>query len=171
MREINSNLTGVVDETTVRGQGMAALIKKYLNIQTQYGLMNIGDYPNLTLPILFVEPSPGYEPSLVMMGKYEIALTFYLYWYVVDSKPNDLVSFCSSIGHNLEKLFSNNALNDLGTANPPSHSFCTYPGFWTEVEHFSFRCMPTFKNPLSAPTGDWMRLGRGTVKIRDWIIR
>lgn len=171
MRAIQSNLTGVVDETTVRGQGMAALIKKYLNIHTSYGLRNIGDYPNITMPILFVEPSPGYVPDLVMMGKYQIELTYFLFWYVVDSQPEDIVSLCSSIGHNLEKLFSNNALNDLATANPPTHSFCNYPGFWTEVEAFSFRCLPTFKNPLPNPTGDWMRLGKGTIKIRDWIIR
>lgn len=171
MRAIQSNLTGVVDETTVRGQGMAQLIKQYLNIQTGYGLRNLGDMPNVTFPILFVEPSPGYNPSLVMMGKYQIELTYYLFWYVCDTDPEDIVSYCSSIGHCLEKLFSNNALNDLGTASPPSHNFTNYPGFWTEVDSFSFKCLPTFKNPLPNPTADWMRLGKGTIKIRDWIIR
>lgn len=171
MRGISSNLTNVVDETTVRGQAMTNLIKQYLTIPANYGLMNIGDMPNVVFPILFVEPSPGYSPSLVMMGKYEIELTYFIYWYVTDTNQQDIVSFCSSIGHNLEKLFSNNALNDLGTSSPPTHKFCQYDPYWREVSSFSFRCLPTFRNPLPKPTADWMRLGKGTVKIKDWIIR
>jgi hypothetical protein len=171
LRAIKSNLTGVVDETTNRGQAMAQLIKQYLGIQTKYGLQNLGDNPSLTLPILFVEPSPGYAPELSSTGKYQIILTFNLYWYVVDQSPEDIVSLCSSIGHNLEKLFSNNALNDLGTVSPPSHNFCSYEPNWTDVMKYSFRCLPTFKNPLSNPTAEWMRLGKGTVEIRTWIVR
>ena len=106
-----------------------------------------------------------------MMGKYEIILTYNLYWYVADNNAEDVVSLCSSVGHCLEKLFSNNALNDLGTASPPSHQFCEYDPFWAEVMKFSFRCLPTFNNPLPNKTADFMRLGKGTVEIRAWIIR
>ena len=171
MKAIASNLTGVVDETTVRGQAMVALIKQYLNIQTAFGLRNLGDYQGLTLPILFVEPAPGYAAEIVAVGKYQIELTFFLFWYVADSQPEDVVSLCSSIGHNLEKLFSNNALNDLGTVSPPSHSFYVYEPYWSEVMTFGFRCLPTFKNPLTNQGGEFMRLGKATVKIRTWIIR
>lgn len=171
MRTIKSNLVGVVDETTVRGQAMAQLIQLYVNIPTFFGLRNLGDQPALTLPVLYVEPSPGYEPSLVMTGKYEIILKYNLYWYVADNSAEDVVSLCSSIGHNLEKLFSNNALNDLGTVSPPTHKFCEYDPFWAEVMKYSFRCLPTFNNPLPNKTADFMRLGKGTVEIRAWIIR
>jgi len=171
MRAIQSNLTGVVDEVTYRGQAMAELIKQYLNINTAFGLRNVGDYESLTLPIMFVEPSPGYQADLVMTGKYQIELTFGIYWYVADNNPEDVVSLSSSIGHNLEKLFSNNALNDLGTANPPTHKFYEYDPYWTDVTKFSYRSLPTFKNPLTNPSAEWMRLGKATVGIRTWIIR
>lgn len=165
------NLTSIIDETTVRGQGMAALIQKYLTVQTSYGLRNLGDVPNLTFPIMFVEPEAGYMPDLVMMGKYQIELTFFLFWYVSSSNPVQVIQDGTLIGHALEKLFSNNALNDLGTASPPSHSFCNYPGFWTEVMNYQFKLSPTFKNPFPNPSAEHMRIGKGTVKIRDWIIR
>ena len=166
-RTIQPNLTNWKDETTYRGQAMAALIKQYLNIDTEFGLRTIGDNPQQTYPCIFVQPN---KPDLATTGKFEINLAFSIFWYVVDNSPVDIVSLAASIGHALEKLFSNNALNDLGTAAPPSHSFYGYEPYWTDITDFNFKVSPTLKNPTSVG-GAWMRMGMATINIRTWIIR
>lgn len=169
MRAIQSNLTGVINETNVRGQAMAALIKKYLNIDTEFGLRTIGDNPQQTYPCIFVQPS-NYDPELVMLGKYQIILPFTLYWYVIDNISADIVAYAADIGHNLEKLFSNNALNDLATTG--SKKFVSYEPFWTEVMKFSFKISPAFLNPTATNNGGkWMVFGTAPIDIRTWILR
>ena len=53
MRAINGQLIGVVDETAVRGQAMAALIHKYLTLPTYYPFRPVGDDQTIEYPCVF----------------------------------------------------------------------------------------------------------------------
>ena len=96
-RELQSNLTGVVNETRVRGEAMASLIKQYLNIQTYYPFRPIGDDTTILFPHISVDPR-SQEPNLSTTGKYHLILDYHLRWYAFDNDAGNLTDFISSIG-------------------------------------------------------------------------
>ena len=171
MQGISTNLTGVINETDVRGQAMVALIKKYLNVQTYHGFQPLGDNPQFRYPCIFVEPAPGQVPDLATTGKYKLTINYVIYWFVLDNSAQDIVSLCTSIGENLIKLFSNNALNDLGTANPPSHNFRAYEPYWTDSNMKSVSYVPTLQNVIEQHSEKYMRRGRMQIEIETWVIK
>lgn len=170
MREIQSKLAGVVNETRVRGEAMAALIHQYLNLQTYYPFRPIGDDPTIIFPHVSVDPR-SQEPDLATTGKYHLKLDYAIRWYAFDNSAEDLTDLVSSIGENLVKLFSNNALNDLDTAAPPSHKFASYDPFWTFVTQFPWQQTPLLPNVIAGRNEKYMRVGRMPIQIEAWVIK
>lgn len=171
MRAIASNLTGFVDETAVRGEAMRALIKKYLNVETRYPFVPVGDDPTARFPIVYVQPV-GQLPDLATTGKYKLTLSYAIFWYVLDNNASDAMYLATSIMENLIKLFSNNALNDLGTANPPSHNFRAYEPFWTDSNWGArLRVRPPFKGAMAGHNEEYMVFGGGVLEIETWVIK
>lgn len=170
MRAINTNLVGVIDETSVRGQAMAALIHQYLGLQTYYPFRPVGDDQTIEYPCVMVDPR-NQNPELANMGEYHVKLDYSLRWYVLDNNPTDCGLLCSYIGESLVKLFSNNALNDLATAAPPSHKFCDYDPFWTDVTMMPWQQSPLFPNVINGRSEKYMRVGRMQIQIETWVIK
>lgn len=170
MREIQSRLVGVINETRVRGEAMAALIEQYLNVKTYYPFRPIGNDPSIRYPHISVDPR-SQEPDLASTGKYHLRLDYYIRWYAFDNSAEDLADLISSIGENLVKLFSNNALNDLGTASPPSHNFCAYDPFWINVVQFPWQQTPILLNVIPGHDEKYMRVGRMPIQIETWVIK
>lgn len=171
MRGINSNLTSVVNETEVRGEAMRALIKQYLNIDTYYSIRPVGDDPSLRFPCVFVQPL-SQMPDLSTTGKYHLRLAYGIFWYCVDNVAADATSLSTSIMENLIKLFSNNALNDLGVVTPPSHNFRSYEPFWTDSNWSArLRARPPMRMALPGKNEQWMVFGGGAIEIESWVVK
>lgn len=173
MQGIATNLTGVTNATDIVGLAMTALIQKYINLPTYYGWQPLGDNPQLMKGncAIFVEPAPGQTPDLVSLGKYKRTFDFFIYWYVVDNSAQDIVSLYTSIGENLIKLFSLNALNDKETANPPSNNFRCYEPYWDDSDMGKMAGVPTFLNVLEGRSEKYMRRGRLTINVRQELVK
>lgn len=171
MRAISSNLTGVINETTVRGEAMQALIKRYLNLDVYYPFVPIGDKPEVRYPCVFVQPL-NQMPDLATTGKYHLTLAYAIFWYVVDNKAQDATALSTSIMENLIKLFSNNALNDLGSVTPPSHHFRAYEPYWTDSNWTNrLRARPPFKVALPGHAEEYMVFGGGVIEVESWVVK
>lgn len=171
MRGLNTNLTNVINETEVRGKAMRDLIKKYLNIDVYYPFTPIGDRPELRFPCVFVQPL-NQMPDLATTGKYELRLSYALFWYTYDNVAHDATALSTDIMENLIKLFSNNALNDLGVIVPPSHNFRAYEPFWTDSNWVNrLRARPPFKVALPGKKEQYMVFGGGVLEIISWVVK
>lgn len=171
MRAIASNLSNVINETDVRGQAMQALIKKYLNVNTYYPFTPIGDNPKVRFPAIFVQPL-NQLPDLETTGKYHLRIAYAIFWYVLDNDAQDATSLSTSIMENLIKLFSNNALNDLGITVPPTHNFRAYEPFWTDSNWTArLRARPPLKNAVQGHNEEFMVFGGGVLEIDAWVVK
>jgi hypothetical protein len=79
-------------------------------------------------PCCFVQPE-RWEPSLATNVKYEFWAELGLYVYHVGNDPSAVGQEVEITVSKLDKLFSNNALDDRTTATP-TYQFFQYPGFW-----------------------------------------
>lgn len=171
MRALATNLSGVINETAVRGEAMRALIKRYLNIDTYYPFTPVGDNPQVRFPCILIQPLTQ-MPDLATTGKYHLQLSYAIFWYVLDNKASDAVQLSSDIMENLIKLFSNNALNDLSTANPPTHNFRAYEPYWTDSNWAArLRVRPPFKGAMAGHDEEYMVFGGGVLEIETWVIK
>ncbi len=167
---LNTSLT-VINETDVRGRALLELIKSKITFPTAlYGFRPEGDSPSGTpYPALYVEPK-SQIPAMVTTAKYDLKFVYGIYWYVRGNSQEDVVTQASWIGEALIKLFSNNALNDIGVANPPTNKYKAYSPFWLVSEMLEMRFSVTF---LDARTGGdkYERVGRLMFQIEDVILK
>ena len=122
MQQLNTILN-FIDFADFRGKAMRDLIKQYLNLDTDYGQLLLTT-PGLRFPHIFIDPRGNDDTKLVTVGgKYEIAITFMITWFVIDNSSQDVATMSTNIGEALKKLFSVNALGDIATAH--TQHFCT----------------------------------------------
>src|ERR1051326_4113436 len=145
MQTVPTSLT-VINETDVRGRALLSLITQYINIKGYYGFRSEGANPTLIFPCLFVEPR-SQTPRMVTTAKYQISIVYAIYWYARESTAEDMISVSSFVGEALIKLFSNNALGDLQSANPPSNRFKQYSGYWLDSEMSEIRWSVNYLDP------------------------
>lgn len=175
MKDIVTNLTGVVNEIDVRGQALVDLIKQYVKFASAfYGFKSLGSHPDIQFPVLFVEPK-GEKPQMSTTGKYTIRCQYAIYWYVRDNDPKGVIASSSFIGECLIKLLSNNALNDIGVANPPSGKFRQYPNpgggyYWLDSEMSDVKWSVNYLDP-KADGVRYERYGRMLFEIMDVILK
>jgi hypothetical protein len=171
MVEINTSLTGVVNDTDVRGQALIQLIQQYVQLSGYYyGFRSIGS-EDIAMPCVMVEPISKLT-NMDRLGKYKIKITYNLYWFVIESNPEAIVTLCDSLSETLEKLFSNNALNDLGTANTNKFKQYANPSggyFWLTSEMTGIRWSGTYIDAV--PRGKYMRAGMMQFVIEDVVIK
>jgi hypothetical protein len=171
MPEIYTSLTGVVNDTDVRGKALLELIKQYIQLSGfYYGFRSIGS-EDIAMPCVMVEPRTK-TTKMDRLGKYRIKITYFIYWFVTESNPEAIVALCDSLSETLEKLFSNNALNDLGTAN--SSKYKQYPNpsggyYWLTSEMSSIRWSGTYIDAV--PRGKYMRAGFMQFDVEDVVIK
>lgn len=169
MKTINSSLT-VKNEVDVRGHAILELIKQYITFPSAfYGFKSIGANPGMQFPVLFVEPK-SQIPDMATTAKYRIKLTYAIYWFVRENAAEDAVAISSFIGEALIKLFSNNALSDLQSANPPSNKFKQYSTFWLDSEMQEIRWSVNYLDP-DVHGARYERAGRMMFQIEDIILK
>lgn len=165
MKEIATHGLGTfVNEIDKRGLAIVDLITTYITgVQAYYGFRPIGAN-DLTFPCVFVDPTVVDVP-MVSTGKTTMKFTFDLYFYVIDNNPADVVTLCSSLAWELIKLFSNNALGDVGSGN--TNQFKNYSGYWIYADTKSVQLSRTMANPVANPTGDFIRAGVMRLELED----
>ena len=167
----------VTNETAIRGQAMLDLITQYITFADSFfGFHPLGSNPQIRFPVLFVEPKSQYADMDSTTAKFWIKITYAIYWYVRDEKADDCAKLSSFIAEALIKLFSNNALGDIGTANPPSNKFRNYanPGgglYWLEAVIKSIDWSVNYLDPEVSPALRYERSGRMLVEIKDVILK
>ena len=151
---------------------MLALITQYISFPSSYyGFRSIGSNPELTFPVLFVEPK-SQIPELVSTVKYRMKWMFGIYWYVRESRSQDAVTNASLIGEQLKKLFSNNALGDINSGTPTKR-FRQYANpsggmYWLDSEMKEIRWSTNYLD--ADPQGmRYERAGRMMIEIMDII--
>lgn len=171
MNDIPTNLTSVVNDTDVRGRALLDLIRQYIQIPGYYyGFRSIGA-EDIAMPCVMVEPISK-TTTMDRLGKYRIKITYNVYWFVIESNPEAIVSLCDELSEDIEKLLSNNALNDLGTTN--TSKFKQYPNpsggyYWLTSEMTSIRWSGTYIDAV--PRGKYMRAGMMQFVIEDVVIK
>lgn len=170
MQTIPTTLT-VRNETTIRGKALAALIGKYLSFsKVHYGFHSIGASEKLAFPAIFIEPK-ALKEEMITTAKFKFFITYGIYWYVRDSLPEDVVTLSTFIGEALFKLFSNNALGDLQSANPPTNNFKNYSGFWLDSDFSDIRWSTNYLDPDGSKGVRYERAGRMMFQIMDVVLK
>lgn len=164
-------LTSVVDDTTTAMYALSNLIQSYIQFAGKYvGIRSLGA-ENVVFPCFMVEPMQKVT-KMDRLGKYRIHITFMIYFYVVETNQEAIIQLCNSVGETMEKLFSNNALNDLNGAN--TSQFKQYPNgsggyYWLNSEMTSVRWSRTYINAV--PTAKFMRAGVMTLDMENVVIK
>lgn len=143
---IDTRLTGVVDETGVRGQQICDLITLYIPFlaKVYYGHRPIGaEDPQVQFPCAMVENMTA-SAKMETMGRYRCKWVFNIYFYLMGDNRDDLLVKQSEVMESLVKLFSNNALNDQGSGN--TNKFKTNPGYWLTSEMTGMTYSSTWLN-------------------------
>lgn len=173
MKTLNTGLT-VVSEIDVRGRALLALILANISFTgSYYGFRPTGADATIRYPAIFVEPKSEIA-RMTGTAKFELKFLYGIYWYVRGNSPEDVVSLSSWIGEALIKLFSNNALGDLGIANPPSNKYRNYANtgggyYWLDSEMIDVRFATAY---LEGDAGaKYERMGRMMFQAMDLILK
>lgn len=171
-KTIPTTLT-VVNEFNVRGQQILDLIKTYIPgfVGRYYGFRPLGSN-DISYPAIFIEPS-SQVPTMISTGKYHLKITYNIYWFVIENDPAAIVTLAASAAEALIKLFSNDALGDLQTANPPTNKFKANAGYWLDSEMTLVEISNSFINatPNNKGTDQFMRAGIMRFEIQDVVIK
>lgn len=173
MNSIPSSLT-VKNETDIRGQALLALILQYITIQGYYGFRSLGS-SDIAFPCIMIDPIMQ-KAEMKRLGKYDITITYNVYFYLQESSPDAIVSQATFIGEALIKLFSNDALGDLQSANPPSNKFKQYPNpnggyYWLNSEMSELKWSTSYINATPDNQQTYMRAGLLTLTVMDTVIK
>jgi hypothetical protein len=160
-----SGLGAFVTDIETKGQQILTLVKTYIPgfMGRYYGYQNIGK-TDIAFPAFFVEPMTV-DFKMVTTGKTELWIEYMLEWYILENSPADAVTLCTYIADALKKLFSNNALGDVGSGN--TNKFKNNPGFWIYSEMLSIEIGRSLRNPTPQSQDRYMRAGRMRFKVQD----
>lgn len=168
MNTIETSGITVVNELDVRGRAILALIAQYIpGFRGRYfGFKPTGDN-DIVFPAIFVDPVDE-SPQLATTGKYEMKWGYDLIFFAVENNPEELATLISSCAESLVKLFSNNALTDIGSGN--TGKFKAYAPFWIGSEMSGVQISKAFQNP-DPNNPSLMRAGRMRLEIEDVILK
>ncbi len=173
-KTIASTLT-VTNEMDVRGRAMLDLIGTYIPgfVGRYYGFRQIGSMEKpVSFPALFIEPVSE-DAKMVTTGKYEIRIVYNIYFFVIDNSSEDVLTMITSAAESLAKLFSNNALGDLGSGN--TNKFKAYSVgstvYWLDSEMTPIEISRSFIDAVPNNQGKFMRAGMLRFEIQDVIIK
>lgn len=152
---------------------MLSLIRANITFRDgYYGFRSIGtEEERIKFPVIFVQPK---SQQAVMIGtaKWDIRITYALYWYVRDNKAQDVTTQATDIGEALIKLFSNNAQS----AASPTNQYIQYanPGggyYWLLAEIKGVDWTVPYLNPQPQPSQKYECSGRMMIEIMDRILK
>ena len=165
----SSSLGTVTTDVDTRGQEILTLIATYIPgfVGRFYGYQTIGRI-DIAFPAIFVEPMTV-DFKMITTGKFELWISYMIEWYILENNATDAVTLCTYAADALKKLFSNNALGDLGNTNPPSNKFKNNPGFWVYSEMETIEIGRSLRNPTPQNNDRFMRAGRMQFRIQDYV--
>lgn len=174
-KTIATTLT-VKNEMDLRGQALLALIVQYIPdfVGRYYGFRQIGDQQNpISFPAVFVEPTSE-DAKMTTTGKYLLLITYTIWVFVVDNSPEDCLTLITSAMETLAKLFSNNALGDLGSGN--TNKFKAYTAgdgtvYWIDSEMTPIEISRSFVDAIPNSSARYMRAGMMRFVIQDVVIK
>jgi hypothetical protein len=168
MRQIETKLTSVNYRLDTVGQAIYDLIKNYIYglCGGDYGFRAIGLY-DPAFPAVFVEPISE-KAEMESTQKFRDVLSFMIYVFVIDNNPEDTLTLCTSVGSQLVKLFSNNALNDLDTTF--TNKFKAYDPYWINAEMGPYQVGAYFKNPVQSSSVKYMRVGKMQLDVENVVV-
>ena len=152
-------------DVETKGQQILDLIGQYIPglVGRYYGYRNIGR-SDITFPAVFVEPMT-IDFKMVTTGKTQLWIEYMIEWYILDNRPEDAVSLCTYAADALKKLFSNNALDDIGSGN--TNKFKNNPSFWIYSEMQNIEIGRSLRNPTPQSGDRYLRAGRMRFKVQD----
>lgn len=158
----------VTDETGVRGQALLDLILDKIAFLKKgyYGHRSIGA-DDIQFPCVMVEPV-NTVAQMYTTAKFDLRWTFHIYFYILEDNPDDLAIKQNEVMEALIKLFSNNALDDIGSGN--TNKYKANPPFWLSSEMRDMQYSSTFTWARN-DRPKWARAGRMVLEIWDRLLK
>jgi hypothetical protein len=167
--EVIESLLTITNEFDVRGKAIRDLIASYIPgiAGRYYGFRNLGD-TDVNFPAIMVEPYLQ-DAKMVSLGKFDLRLTYNLFFFVKDNDPEQVVTLATSLAESLIKLFSNNALGDLSTNF--TNQFKAYSGYWLDSEMSTVEISRSYVSATPNDQVGYMRAGLMRLTIQDVVIK
>jgi hypothetical protein len=115
------------------------------------GILPPGD-ENIVVPSVYLQAAK-IDAKMYTTGKYHRFWPVAFVFFNGDDNPEKAVEKCTDAGIIFVKLFSNNALGDLQTANPASLNFKQYNPYWINSEMTTISISGLIKWLGNAETG------------------
>jgi hypothetical protein len=166
-----------INETAARGKALVDLIALYIPWlrKVYYGHRPIGA-EDIQFPCAMVEPTKALA-EMYTTGKFDVKWTFQIYFYILQEDRDALIVQQSAVMEALIKLFSNNALDDMGETTDPdaiqprnSNRFKTYPGYWLNSEMRDMNFSSTFAWSRN-DRPKWARAGLMVLELQDRVTK
>lgn len=147
----------VVNEFDTMGNEIIALLRTNLTGMTgYYGYRPFGSY-DISYPCFMVEPI-NQKPAMLTTGKYEVHLTFQIYFFVTETNIDSLIRLQTYVAEAIIELFTN-------------RFYKTHPPYWSNSEMTDMYLSGNFKNATPQNSSTFMRAGRLTLDLIDVVIK
>ena len=123
----------VVDDVDALTSAIIGLFNTYFpGVPAFKGWRNLGVnvQDRAPVPCIMIH-SASVAPAMVTNQRFQKWYEKGIVFVVGGDTPEECETSVTNVGALMQKLFSNNALNDL-SASPPSNQFMTYPGNWLD---------------------------------------
>lgn len=137
--------SGVINDVDSLTQVLIDLFRQYIpGLPPIRGLHNLGvsDQDCAPIPCIMVQPE-DVTPSMKTTARFEKWYQFHIVWVIGGETPEEVAVLVTDGGALMQKLFSNNALNDR-SASLPSNKYCGYPPYWIFSEMGGIHFEPAF---------------------------
>ncbi len=147
----------VVNEFDYMAEEILSLLRTNFTGMTGYfGFRPFGSY-DLSYPCFMVEPI-SQRPAMFTTGKYEVHLTFQIYFFVTESNLDSLVRLQTYVAEAMIELFSN-------------YFYKVHAPYWSNSEMTEMYLSGNFKNVTPQSQTLYMRAGRFTLDLMDVVIK
>jgi len=137
--------SGVINDVDTLTAALMSLFQTYIpGLPAIRGLHNIGvgDQDRAPVPCIMVQPE-NVSPTMETSARFTKWYQFHLVWVVGADSIEQATALATDGGVLVQKLFSNNALNDRNTATP-SNQFMVYPSNWLDSKMGAIEYEPAF---------------------------
>jgi len=133
----------LVDQADSQIEAVRALIKTYIPgmANVQKGILLPGD--ELIKPPIIMLQARKPRPRMYTTAKFHTDRSIEFVFWVGNDNPEPATVLATNFGQIFEKLFSNNALADIGSTN--SNKFKQYQPYWINSEMSGMDYSPAFK--------------------------
>ena len=145
----------------------ALLVQNFPDFQIYRGHRPIAR-EDVSFPCFMIEPTSA-KQEMDTTDVTAVSYVYDIFFYIKDGGRDGLVDLQGATMEALQKLFSNNALNDMQLP-AKSNKYKRYDGFWIDSEMRALQKSPTFK--FDGADGEkFCRAGRLTLEVFDRLIR